>query len=106
MYKLNEDGVAEEMADEEDSTPACSQWILPCKEFHGLWESLIYEDFIQHQILDYAETTMLFSDKGVNSQLINWNRVILMTGPPGLFAHFVFSLLKHFRNRNWKNISL
>lgn len=26
---------------------------------------------------------MLFSDKGVNTSLINWNRVILLHGPPG-----------------------
>jgi hypothetical protein len=29
------------------------------------------------------ETTMLFSDHKVNSDIISWNRVILLHGPPG-----------------------
>lgn len=35
------------------------------------------------QLLDYAETTLLFSDKGVDPNIISWNRVVLLHGPPG-----------------------
>jgi len=29
------------------------------------------------------ETTMLFSDRKVNANIISWNRVVLLHGPPG-----------------------
>jgi SpoVK/Ycf46/Vps4 family AAA+-type ATPase len=29
------------------------------------------------------ETTMLFSDHKVNANIISWNRVVLLHGPPG-----------------------
>lgn len=32
------------------------------------------------QLLNYATTTLLFSDKKVNSTIISWNRVILLHG--------------------------
>ncbi len=86
VFQLNEEGSAEEMAEEEGESadlPACRQWVLPCREFHGLWDSLIFDDCIKFNMLEYAATTMLFSDKCVDTQLINWNRVILFHGPPG-----------------------
>lgn len=83
-------------------------------EFHGIWESLVYEGevktqvnkknvmavkrleemvtysnfytaelhivFISLQLLDYVTTTMYFSDKNVDSNLISWNRVVLLHG--------------------------
>ncbi|MEE6520122.1 hypothetical protein FKM82_017922 [Ascaphus truei] len=35
------------------------------------------------ELLDYVTTTLLFSDKNVDSNLIAWNRVVLLHGPPG-----------------------
>lgn len=32
------------------------------------------------QLLDYVMTTLLFSDKKVDSNLIAWNRVVLLHG--------------------------
>lgn len=32
------------------------------------------------QLLDYVTTTLLFSDKNVDSNLIAWNRVVLLHG--------------------------
>lgn len=32
------------------------------------------------QLLDYVMTTLLFSDKNVDSTLITWNRVVLLHG--------------------------
>ncbi|KAL0483938.1 pachytene checkpoint protein TRIP13 [Acrasis kona] len=83
VYQLNDEGGAEEMADEAEEIPACKQWILPSTDFNGLWNSLVFEDDIKSNLLQYATTTMLFSDSLVNPQLINWNRVILLHGPPG-----------------------
>lgn len=36
--------------------------------------------FIFLQLLDYVTTTMFFSDKNVDSNLISWNRVVLLHG--------------------------
>ena len=35
------------------------------------------------QLLRYAETTLLFSKRGVDPLVISWNRVVLLHGPPG-----------------------
>lgn len=34
-------------------------------------------------MLDFARTTLLFSDCGVDPNVVSWNRVILLHGPPG-----------------------
>jgi SpoVK/Ycf46/Vps4 family AAA+-type ATPase len=83
VYQLNDESYAEEMVDDQDEIPACKQWILPSQEFDGMWDTLIFDSNIKSNLLEYAHTTMLFSDKNVNTQLINWNRVILLHGPPG-----------------------
>ncbi len=36
----------------------------------------------------YANTALLFSDRGVDSNIINWNKVILFHGPPGYLFSF------------------
>ncbi|KAL9649362.1 hypothetical protein ABK040_016189 [Willaertia magna] len=67
----------------EEELTACKQWILPNINFEGLWESLIFDDCIKYNLLEYVSTTMLFSDLGINNNLISWNRVALLYGPPG-----------------------
>lgn len=32
------------------------------------------------QLLDYVTTALLFSDKNVDSNLVTWNRVVLLHG--------------------------
>ena len=63
--------------------PACQQYTLPSREFHGVWDSLVFDTDIKDQLLKYAQTAMLFADRGVNTNLIGFNRVILLHGPPG-----------------------
>eukprot|EP01111_Echinosteliopsis_oligospora_P006396 TRINITY_DN20508_c0_g1_i1.p1 TRINITY_DN20508_c0_g1~~TRINITY_DN20508_c0_g1_i1.p1 ORF type:complete len:428 (+),score=86.13 TRINITY_DN20508_c0_g1_i1:131-1414(+) len=82
VYQLNEDGSATEMQEGTD-TPACHVWDLPSSDFDGLWESLIYEDKIKAQLVSYVTTSMLFSDRSVDSNIISCNRVVLLHGPPG-----------------------
>ncbi|CAB4017301.1 pachytene checkpoint 2 homolog [Paramuricea clavata] len=57
------------------------RWIID--EFHGLWESLLFDSDVKHQLLQYAATTLLFSDRGVDNNIISWNKVVLLHGPPG-----------------------
>lgn len=86
IYTLDPHGSGDEnldSGDPSDMTCSSSHTTLPCEEFHGLWESLVYDDDVKEMLLKYAETTMKFSLTKVNSNIISWNRVILLHGPPG-----------------------
>ncbi|CAN0278459.1 pachytene checkpoint protein 2 homolog [Lampetra fluviatilis] len=84
VIQLNDEGPSmEELNQGDENLPAAHHWILPSTEFHGLWESLVYDSEIKLQLLNYVMTTLLFSDKNVNSNVISWNRVVLLHGPPG-----------------------
>ncbi|KAB0353556.1 hypothetical protein FD755_023741, partial [Muntiacus reevesi] len=84
IFQLNEDGPSSENLEEEtENIVAANHWVLPAAEFHGLWDSLVYDVEVKSHLLDYVMTTLLFSDKNVDSNLITWNRVVLLHGPPG-----------------------
>ncbi|KAJ3675280.1 hypothetical protein LUZ60_004322 [Juncus effusus] len=82
VYQLSEDGPGEEPS-EDESLSSFNEWALPAKEFDGLWESLIYDVGLKPRLLRYAASALLFTERGVNSCLISWNRIILLHGPPG-----------------------
>ncbi|KAF9498552.1 P-loop containing nucleoside triphosphate hydrolase protein [Pleurotus eryngii] len=67
----------------EDDTMAASVCELPNQNLDGLWDSLIYADDIKLKLLDYIHATLVFSDANVDFNLISWNRVVLLHGPPG-----------------------
>ncbi|KAF9076398.1 P-loop containing nucleoside triphosphate hydrolase protein [Rhodocollybia butyracea] len=69
--------------EEDDGTMAASVRELPSQSWEGLWDSLIYEDNIKMKLLDYIHATLMFSDAGVDFNLVSWNRVVLLHGPPG-----------------------
>lgn len=69
--------------DDEESAIAATNWILPSREIHGDWDALIYDSDVKNSLLKYLETTLYFSDKGVDPRFVSWNRVILLHGPPG-----------------------
>lgn len=82
VFQLSEEGPCEELSgDGQHST--FNEWILPAKEFDGMWDSLIYESGLKQRLLRYAASALLFSEKGVDPFLISWNRIILLHGPPG-----------------------
>lgn len=67
--------------------------------FLGLWDSLIYSDGVKLKLLDYIHATLVLSDAGIDCanlqfiygvllliylvNLVSWNRVVLLHGPPG-----------------------
>lgn len=57
--------------------------MLPNRAFYGLWESLHYKSSLKSDLMKYAETSLLLSQKEVSNTLISWNKVILFHGPPG-----------------------
>ncbi|XP_056300033.1 pachytene checkpoint protein 2 homolog [Pseudoliparis swirei] len=83
IFTLNEDGPSTLSLEEDEELSAASHWMLPAAEFHGIWDSLVYDCGVKQQLLDYITTTIYFSDKMVDSNLISWNRVVLLHGPPG-----------------------
>lgn len=85
VYQLNEEPAedCEEDAGGEQDVPSYREWLLPCREWHGLWESLYFDVEIKQRLLNYAESALIFADRGVDMQLVSWNRVVLLHGPPG-----------------------
>ncbi|KAF8665560.1 hypothetical protein AX16_000019 [Volvariella volvacea WC 439] len=69
--------------DEGEETMAASTCELPNKGLEGLWDSLIYTDDIKLKLLDYIHATLILSDADVDFNLVSWNRVVLLHGPPG-----------------------
>eukprot|EP00887_Chlorella_sp_A99_P005334 scaffold1.g5334.t1 len=81
-YHLDAEGPADD--DEgEDNVPAYREWVLPAKDFHGAWPALYYDTEIKQRLLRFATSALMFADAGVNTNLIAWNRVVLLHGPPG-----------------------
>ncbi|KAG6516392.1 pachytene checkpoint protein 2 homolog [Zingiber officinale] len=82
VYQLSEEGPGEEPSGD-DMLASFNEWILPAKEFDGLWPSLIYETGLKQRLLRYAATALLFTERGVDPCLVSWNRIVLLHGPPG-----------------------
>jgi len=85
LYHVDKaDGEEEHINEEEDGEiAACQTWMLPNRAFYGLWESLHYQSSLKSDLVKYAETSFLLSQKEVSNTLISWNKVILFHGPPG-----------------------
>ena len=59
------------------------QMTLPARELDGLWGSLIYDSDVKSKLLRYVSTALKLSDCNVDPNLISWNRMVLLHGPPG-----------------------
>uniref|UniRef100_A0A1B6FQZ4 AAA+ ATPase domain-containing protein n=2 Tax=Proconiini TaxID=565685 RepID=A0A1B6FQZ4_9HEMI len=99
VYRMNREGAQLECIDVGDSgeedQPVAHHWILPSSDFHGLWESLVYDCGVKENLLSYMEATMLFSDCGVDTNIISWNRLVLLYGPPGTGKTSLCKALAH-----------
>ncbi|KAH9776415.1 Pachytene checkpoint protein 2-like [Citrus sinensis] len=82
VFQLSEEGPCEELSGD-GQLSSFNEWILPAKEFDGMWESLIYESGLKQRLLHYAASALMFAEKGVNPFLVSWNRIVLLHGPPG-----------------------
>ncbi|KAJ6977555.1 pachytene checkpoint protein 2 [Populus alba x Populus x berolinensis] len=82
VFQLSEEGPCEELGGD-GQLSSFNDWILPAKEFDGMWESLIYEFGLKQRLLRYAASALFFTEKGVDPFLVSWNRLILLHGPPG-----------------------
>lgn len=71
------------------------------KFFYCFFLILLNVVFIFLQLLDYVTTTIFFSDKNVDSNLISWNRVVLLHGKWLLMNRSVCVV----RRCNWSCVS-
>ncbi|THH33793.1 hypothetical protein EUX98_g401 [Antrodiella citrinella] len=89
VYQPNDADAFEEMASgggrgaEGEEVTAASVCELPSLGWEGLWESLIYADDIKSKLLDYIYATVIFSDADIDFNVVSWNRIVLLHGPPG-----------------------
>ncbi|KAI0030229.1 P-loop containing nucleoside triphosphate hydrolase protein [Vararia minispora EC-137] len=88
VYQATEaDGFEEfttgEAGGESEDVLAASVLELPSSLLDGLWDNLIFRDDTKQKLLDYIYATLLFSDADVNFNVVSWNRVVLLHGPPG-----------------------
>jgi DNA polymerase III delta prime subunit len=64
-------------------TSGCDNLVLPHQSLDGTWEALIFDSKIKRQLLNYAQSAILFTDKKVSSNIVQWNRILLLYGEPG-----------------------
>ncbi|BEJ12471.1 hypothetical protein CspHIS471_0209310 [Cutaneotrichosporon sp. HIS471] len=87
VYKTsNEGSVIEgglEEDEDEDCPTAATVITLPSAEVEGLWENLIYEGGIKERLLRYMDTSLVFADCEIDTNVISSNRLALMYGPAG-----------------------
>lgn len=50
---------------------------------HHSYSSLVYDDSIKSDLLQYVTTAFFFSQHHVNPSIISLNRLLLLHGPPG-----------------------
>ncbi|KAH9963174.1 thyroid receptor-interacting protein 13 [Russula dissimulans] len=77
------EGLTAGPSDDGEQTTAASVCELPSMQLEGLWDSLIFPDDTKTKLLDYIYATVLFSDANVDFNIVSWNRVVLLHGPPG-----------------------
>ncbi|THH14965.1 hypothetical protein EW146_g5442 [Bondarzewia mesenterica] len=88
VYQPTEGDAFEEFSNgsgggEGEEVMAASVCELPSRTWEGLWDSLIFPDDTKTKLLDYIYATVLFSDANVDFNIVSWNRVVLLHGPPG-----------------------
>ena len=50
IFQMHTDGAGSEMLEEEEMS-AASHWLLPASDFHGLWDSLVYDEPIKTRVI-------------------------------------------------------
>ena len=87
LYKLSEEEVTVEELEPSDGdnewTAACDNLTLPHISLDGVWDSLILAPGIKTSLLQYALSALFFSDMGVSPNIVSWNHLLLLPGPPG-----------------------
>ncbi|GLC41862.1 hypothetical protein PLESTM_001259200 [Pleodorina starrii] len=94
VYQLSEEGPADDDEGEE-GVPSYRELMLPATDLAGQWEALHFDSAIQQRLLSYATSALMFADRGVDANLVAWNRVVLLYGPPGTGKTSLCKALAH-----------
>lgn len=80
-----EDPATEALENEGDDewTAGCESLNLPHATLDGVWESLHFETGVKKNLIQFAQSALLFSDARVSPHIVSWNRILLLHGPAG-----------------------
>lgn len=97
LYTLKDLPSEPEEIEEHNEEPitVCETLQLPHTSLHTSWENLILPMEMKNNLLSYAQSAILFSNKQVSPHVINWNRVLLLYGPPGTGKTSLCKALAH-----------
>jgi len=88
VYKLNTNDCEKDFLDnnndDDGNLPACEQWELPNYHLQGLWDTIVIDENIKQRLLGYCGSSIQFADAKIDSNIISWNRLVLLHGPPGI----------------------
>ncbi|KAL9118394.1 MAG: hypothetical protein Q9187_005060 [Circinaria calcarea] len=56
---------------------------LPSTQFHGIWDSLVFDELIQVKLLRFIMRMIALASRQLNGRSVGWNRLVLLWGPPG-----------------------
>ncbi len=93
-FRLSDQGPESDFLDGEEELSAAEQWELPNSLLVGLWDSIVIDTVIKNRLLSYCSSSIQFSDARIDSNIISWNRMVLLHGPPGncLAVHSIIVL--------------
>lgn len=60
----------------EQDGPAASVLDLPSISLEGIWDNLVYEEPVKENLLSYINSSMEFSDHGIDFNIVSWNRSV------------------------------
>lgn len=67
----------------EEGIVGTTLYSLPSNQFDNLWDSLVFDSDVKQKLLDMASTSIVLADKGIDSNIVTCNRMLLLHGPPG-----------------------
>ena len=114
-YRLSTQGPENDFMEGEEELPAAEQWELPNALLNNLWSSIVIDSVVKTRLLSYCSSSIRFSEAKVDTDIISWNRMILLHGPPGtVMSHFDISqhtlarpqtpfTSSHNLDRHWKD---
>lgn len=83
-YRLSTQGPENDFMEGEEELPAAEQWELPNALLNNLWSSIVIDSVVKTRLLSYCSSSIRFSEAKIDTDIISWNRMILLHGPPGI----------------------